>query len=78
MKKYRISKKGWSSNTLAPLSTFGDTREFFEGYSETPPTVGERFTLYGKDDISTSVVTEVKEGLFTTIYSQYYFEEYED
>lgn len=76
MKQYKISKLGKNNaNSLAELSTFGDSQEFFQGYSYNPPTVGERFVLtYGKLGgivINTSPVVEIKEGEFLTTYSRY-------
>lgn len=80
MKRYRISKIGVnSSNSLAELSTFGDTQEFFEGYSIEEPTVGERFILIesklGRIVINTSPIVEVREKEILTTYSKYKIEE---
>lgn len=80
MERYRISKIGVnSSNSLAELSTFGDTQEFFEGYAIEPPTVGERFILregkLGGIVINTSPIVEVRDGEILTVYSRYSIEE---
>ena len=80
MEKYRISKIGKNNaNSLSELSTFGDTQEFFEGYSIEPPTVGERFVLregkLGRIVIDTSPIVEVREKEILTTYSRYSIEE---
>ena len=80
MKRYRISKIGVnSSNSLAELSTFGNTQEFFEGYSINPPTIGERFVLreskLGVVVIDTSPIVEIREKEILTTYSIYSIEE---
>ena len=73
MAKYRIRKLGCNPiNSLGPLSIFGDSKEYF---------VGERFTLInslGGIEISTSIVTEIGEGYFYTVYSKYSIEEVKD
>ena len=80
MEKYRISKIGRNNaNSLSELSTFGDTQEFFEGYSINPPTVGEKFVLredkLGRVVISTSPVVEIRGKEILTTYSIYLIEE---
>ena len=80
MERYRISKIGVnSSNRLSELSTFGDTQEFFEGYSIEPPTIGERFVLregkLGGVIIDTSPIVEVRDKEILTTYSRYSIEE---
>lgn len=80
MKKYRISKIGVnSSNSLSELSTFGNTREFFEGYSIKEPTIGERFILreskLGGIVINTSPIVEIRDGEILTVYSKYKIDE---
>lgn len=82
MKKYRISKIGENKdNPLSSISMFGNTKEFFEGYSETSPLIGERFDLrdsFGMIVISTSIVLDVEENSFKTLYSIYSIEELEN
>ena len=82
MVKYRIRKLGSNpSNSLGPLSSFGDSKEYFEGKPVKELTVGERFTLInslGGIEISTSIVTEIGEGYFYTVYSKYSIEEVKD
>lgn len=79
MVKYRIRKLGSNpSNSLGPHSIFGDSKEYFEGRPVKELTVGERFTLInslGGIEISTSIVTEIGEGYFYTVYSKYSIEE---
>jgi hypothetical protein len=55
----------------------------FIGEYKTPPTVGERFVVYGKrmwDILDTSIVTEPlnEEGIFKTTYSTYKIEKLKD
>ena len=76
MRKYRISKIGVNkSNPLSEHSSFGNSKEFFEGYAFNPPRMGKRFELFtskvGNCVISTSPVTEIKEDSFVTTYSEY-------
>lgn len=80
MERYRIIKVGRNNaNSLSELSTFGDTQEFFEGYSINPPTVGERFVLregkLGRVIIDTSPIVEIREKEILTTYSRYSIEE---
>lgn len=79
MKKYRIKKISKNpENDLSFLSRFGDSQEYFEGYSKTPPIIGERFDLRafsGEIVISTSIVTKVEQNQFNTLYSIYSIEE---
>lgn len=80
MKRYRISKIGRNTeNSLSELSTFGDTQEFFEGYSIEPPTIGERFVLregkLGGVVINTSPIVEIRGKEILTTYSRYSIEE---
>lgn len=80
MKQYRISKIGRNNNNpIADLSVFGDTQEYFQGYSVNPPTIGERFVLrtgkLGGVVIDTSPIVEVLDGEILTIYSKYKIEE---
>lgn len=79
MEQYKIRKIGRNDNNkYSGLSTFGDTQEFFQGYSYNPPTIGERFVLVtgklGAVVISTSAVVEIKDGEILTIYSRYKIE----
>lgn len=72
MDKYRIKKIGRVGDNH---STFGDTREFFEGYSETPPTLNERFVLrdrLGGTVINTSGVMKIEDDKFSTYYSVFF------
>ena len=75
MKKYRIKKINRNlENPFSEISIFGDSREYFEGYSETPPVEGERFVLrdsLGGVVINTSSVVKIEENEFTTTYSVY-------
>lgn len=79
MEKYRIKKLGINKNNpLGVYSTFGDSQDYFEGYSYGPPTVGERFDLFEKilDDllksiISTSPILEIQGDKIITTYSVY-------
>lgn len=80
MKQYRIKKIGENdSNPDAWSSTFGDTQNFFQGYSYDPPTIGERFILrtgkLGGVVINTSPIVEILEGEILTTYSRYKIEE---
>jgi len=79
MKKYKISKIGENTdNELASMSKFGNTQKYFEGYSKTPPTIGERFILrdsLGSTVINTSPVVKVEENSFKTVYSVYSIQE---
>lgn len=81
MKKYKISKIGKNEeNPLANYSHFGDSQNFFEGYSIKPPTLGERFILrtgkLGDVVINTSPIVELpKDGVMKTLYSVYKIEE---
>lgn len=78
MTKYRIVKVGQNAeNKYAGLSKFGDSKEFFEGYSKCPPVKGERFILHSEPSsghvvIDTSaIVEEPKDGIMKTLYSVY-------
>lgn len=78
--KYKISKLGQNAeNEYAGLSYFGDSQESFEGHSNTPPTIGERFVLRDKRGnvvINTStIVEEPTNGVMKTLYSIYKIEE---
>lgn len=80
MKQYKIKKVGKNEeNPYSIFSNFGDSQEYFQGYSYNPPTVGERFVLItgklGNVVIDTSPVIEVKEGEIVTTYSVYKIEE---
>lgn len=79
MKKYRIKKLGMNyDNPLSDMSSFGDSREYFEGVSFNPPTEGNRFVLLnsiGGAVISTSPIVKIEEGKITTRYSVYSIEE---
>lgn len=79
MKKYKIAKVGENTdNKLASISKFGNTKEYFEGYSKTPPVIDERFILrdsFGFIVIDTSPVVKVEENSFKTLYSVYSIKE---
>lgn len=75
MRKYKIKKIGRVGDNE---SFFGDTQEYFSGYSSNPPTIGERFNLFtqvGGLEISTSPVTKIEDGVIKTMYSVYSIEE---
>lgn len=75
MKKYRITKIGRVGTND---SHFGDTQEYFEGYTFKEPTVGERFILrynkLGDVIINTSPIVEITDELLYTTYSVYKYE----
>lgn len=77
--KYRVSKISENAeNNDSWMSRFGNSKEFFEGHSVTPPTNGERFELrdsLGGLVISTSPVIKVEKDVFTTTYSVYRYEQ---
>jgi len=80
MKQYKISKIGRNDNNPnSDLSVFGNTQEYFQGYSINPPTIGERFVLrtgkLGIVVIDTSPIVEILDGEILTTYSRYKIEE---
>lgn len=80
MKQYKISKIGRNDNNPnSNLSVFGNTQEYFQGYSINPPTIGERFVLrtgkLGIVVIDTSPIVEILDGEILTTYSRYKIEE---